>query len=176
MDNLPATMELPLHIMFSACLWPGRYKSGGGEGGDSVIWWITDKSLGNHGRLTTLKPFIDFSMLPFSDERDIFNGLWLLLSEDHGLLVGGGFEGHCWWKKRPPFSSSPHFYLIFIVPALLCVSCVFVSACGLIDVRHSNLLTPKVWVKTIDNFRKIRWECWFAAPNTEAEYHQSGTV
>lgn len=173
MDNLPATMELPLHIMFSACLWPGRYKSGGG---DSVIWWITDKSLGNHGRLTTLKPFIDFSMLPFSDERDIFNGLWLLLSEDHGLLVGGGFEGHCWWKKRPPFSSSPHFYLIFIVPALVCVSCVFVSACGLIDVRHSNLLTPKVWVKTIDNFRKIRWECWFAAPNTEAEYHQSGTV
>lgn len=141
---------------------------------DSVIWWIPDKSLGNHGRLTTLKPFIDFSMLPFSDERDIFNGLWLLLSEDHGLLVDGGFEGHCWWKKRPPFWSSPYFYLIFIVPALVCVSCVFVSVrdlCGIIGLRHSNLLTLKVWVKTINNSRKIWWKCWFAASNSNPELH-----
>ena len=60
---------------------------------DSVIWWTTDTSPGNHGRPTTLKPFIDFCMLPFSDERDIFNGLWLPLCGDHGWLVDGGGGG-----------------------------------------------------------------------------------
>lgn len=103
------------------------WQSGGGEW-DSVIWWITDKSLGNHGRLTTLKPFIDFSMLPFSDERDIFNGLWLLLSEDHSLLVDGGFEGHCWWKKDLHFDHhlTSTWYSLYL---LWSVSLVFLYLC-----------------------------------------------
>ena len=40
--------------------------------------------------------------------------------------------------------------------------CVCVRAlCGIKGVRHRNLLTLKVWVKTINDFRNVRLECWF---------------
>lgn len=114
-----------------------------------MTWWITDKSLGNHGRPTTLKPFIDFCMLPFSDERDIFNGFWWLLSGDHSSL-DWGFEGQMEGKrkkKRPQFWSSPHFYFIFMAsPSAFVVFCICWEKGG-------EALKK---LKTINNFWNVR--------------------
>lgn len=93
---------------------------------NSVTRWITDKSLGNHGGPTTLKPFIDFCMLLFSDERDIFNGLWLLLSEDH-VSLDWGFEGQIESKKKE--RKKRRTSVLIITSFLLDIHCLFLSLC-----------------------------------------------
>jgi len=163
MGYLPGTMELTLYIMFSACL--GREKHEGVGHCDLVN---NRKKPGQSWQAHNIKTFYRFLHAAIFWWEGHFQ--WVVIATVRGSWLAGR------WRVWGPLlmegkeKKTPILIIISFLLDIHCVSfslsllrfCICVWLCGIIGVSHSNLLTLKVGVKTINNSTTVRSDCWFA--------------